>query len=85
MQRETFLKIDMSVTCLVNVLKKISVASWIVGSFSDRNPKTNSQIKMQPNAVIGSFEDRKDIVQNENLKTNYLVTRNIFTIVLGKN
>ena len=73
MQRETFLKIDMSVTCLVNVLKKIWVASWIVWSFGDRNPKTNSQIKMQPNAIIGSLEGGKDVVQNENLKTNYFV------------
>ena len=50
--------------------KKFWVASWIVWSFGDRNPKTNSQIKMQPNAIIGSFEDRKDIVENKKLKTN---------------
>ena len=28
---------------------------------------------MQPNAIIASFEDRKDIVKNKKLKTNYFV------------
>ena len=72
---------DMPRECFKKILSRV-LNRWIPRR---QESKKNSQIKMQLNAIIASFEDRKDIVQNENLKTNYFVTRNIFTIVLCKN